>query len=88
MSTEESREYIDEVCDSETEKVKKPREIRIVLNDYEKLPDNKYRLFCTDIDRLSPCEFVLSFWNENIEDRLVEALRWRKVLKVSDMYRW
>lgn len=88
MNTEENREYIDAIPDFKPVEVKRQKEVRVILKDYEKLPDNKYRLFCTDIDKLSPCEFILSFWTENIEDRLVDALRWRKVLNLSDMYRW
>ncbi len=61
---------------------------RVVIKDFEHMQDNLYWLFCTDIDSLQPCEFELHFCNENIVERLADAMRWKKVIALADMYRW
>ena len=67
---------------------KKPSNCRVIIKDFELLHDNVYWVYCTDIDKLSPCEFELHFSSENIMDRLSDAMRWKKVIALSDLYRW
>ena len=65
---------------------------KVIIKDFELMRGfngtTLWHLWCTDVDSLSPCEFVLSFYSDNIEDKLTDALRWRKVIRLCDMIRW
>lgn len=67
---------------------KKPSNCRVIIKDFEHMHDNVYWVYCTDIDKLSSCEFKLHFSSENIIDRLSDAMRWKKVIQLADLYRW
>ena len=67
---------------------KKPSNCQVIIKDFEHMHDNVYWVYCTDIDQLSPCEFELHFSSENITDKLSDAMRWRKVIALADLFRW
>ena len=71
-----------------TTREKKPSNCRLVIKEFEKLGDNKYWLLCTDIDSLQSCGFELTFSSENVMEKIADAIRWKRVIYLADMYRW
>ena len=67
---------------------KKPSNCRVVIKEFDKLQDNRYWLLCTDIDSLQSCGFELTFSSENIMERLGDAIRWKRVIALADLFRW
>lgn len=65
------------------------KEIQLIIKDYEQLDKHTVKLWCTDIAKLRPVEYELHF-NDTAGaiDKIVDALRWRKVVYLSHMYRW
>ena len=67
---------------------KRPANCRVVIKDFEHVQGNIWWLYLVDVDTLEHFETKLSFWEDNIIDKLSDAMRWKKVIALADLYRW